>query len=206
MCQYFFSLTELMTKAFFDLRKNYGFKWNLTLGHVLTCLLNYGADEEAVYNPRFFQKHLDKHLEAVRRSGQKGPKRYELPPLAEFVKTRRAVDTGDLACTVAVAEAEFRRSLVTFVQLVTDFSAGQPSHLEFRYRDNWSDQIILIYILLITATDKRIISNIRVREAVMLGIHYHLDSFRLARSTSLLYYIGCNVHDCQWFSMVLGSR
>ena len=178
MCQYFFSLTELMTKAFFDLRKNYGFKWNLTLGHVLTCLLNYGADEEAVYNPRFFQKHLDKHLEAVRRSGQKGPKRYELPPLAEFVKTRRAVDTGDLACTVAVAEAEFRRSLVTFVQLVTDFSAGQPSHLEFRYRDNWSDQIILIYILLITATDKRIISNIRVREAVMLGIHYHLDSFR----------------------------
>ena len=52
-----------MTKAFFDLRKNYGFKWNLNLSHVLTVLLNYGADEAAVFNKRFYQKHLEKHIE-----------------------------------------------------------------------------------------------------------------------------------------------
>ena len=52
-----------MTKAFFDLRKNYGFKWNLTLSHVLTCLVNYGVDEAAVYNQRFYQKYLEKHIE-----------------------------------------------------------------------------------------------------------------------------------------------
>ena len=35
-----------MTKAFFDLRKNYGFKWNLTLKHVFCCLLNYEKIKE----------------------------------------------------------------------------------------------------------------------------------------------------------------
>ena len=49
-----------MTKAFFDLKKNYGFKWNMSLGHVLTCLINFGADEAVVFNERFFQKHLEK--------------------------------------------------------------------------------------------------------------------------------------------------
>ena len=55
-----------MMKSFFDLRKNYGFKWNLTLGNVLTCFLNYGADEAAVFKTRFYQKHLEKHLEVGR--------------------------------------------------------------------------------------------------------------------------------------------
>ena len=52
-----------MTKAFFDLRKNYGFRWNLSLGHVLSCLLNYGADEAAIFDAKFYQKHLEKHIE-----------------------------------------------------------------------------------------------------------------------------------------------
>ena len=52
-----------MTKAFFDLRKNYGFRWNLSLGHVLNCLLNYGADEAAIFDAKFYQKHLEKHIE-----------------------------------------------------------------------------------------------------------------------------------------------
>ena len=58
-------LSEMMKKAFFDLRKNYGFRWNLTLGHVLTCLLNFGADEAAVFSSRFYQKHLEKHREVA---------------------------------------------------------------------------------------------------------------------------------------------
>ena len=52
-----------MTKAFFDLKKNYGFRWNLSLAHVLNCLLNYGADEAAIFNSKFYQKHLEKHIE-----------------------------------------------------------------------------------------------------------------------------------------------
>ena len=48
----------------------------------------------------------------------------------------------------------------------------------FRIKDNWSDQIIFIYILLIVGTDKRVIMDSDVREAIRTGVHYHLDSFR----------------------------
>ena len=82
-------LGELMTKAFFDLRKNYGFKWNLTLKHVFCCLLNYGADEAAIFSSRFYQKFLEKHIEAVRSSGQKVSKKYELPDLPPSSRRER---------------------------------------------------------------------------------------------------------------------
>ena len=44
-------------------------------------------------------------------------------------------------------------------------------------KNNWSDQIIFIYILLIVGTDKRVITDSEVREAIRTGVHYHLDSF-----------------------------
>ena len=174
-------ISEMMTKALFDLRKNYGFKWNLNLGHILTCLLNYGADEAAIYNSRFYQKHLEKHLEAVRKSGQKVSSKYELPRLAEFVKVKRMElkmkpnHAELLHCSVP--PDQFKHCLVNFVQLITDFSAGQPGHMEFSHKNNWSHQIVFIYILMILATDKRLISEYKVSEAVMMGVHYHLDSF-----------------------------
>ena len=68
------NLSLLMTKALFDLRKNYSFKWTLGLRHVLAVLLNFGASEDAVYKQTFYQKSLEKHIEAVRKSGQKAAK------------------------------------------------------------------------------------------------------------------------------------
>jgi len=175
-------LGELMTKAFFDLRKNYGFKWNLTLKHVFCCLLNYGADEAAIFSSRFYQKFLEKHIEAVRSSGQKVSKKYELPDLPFFIKKRKtggdAADSPEeLEQFTVMTAGNFKFCVEKFLILLTDFSAGQPGHLEFRYRDNWSDQIIFLYVLLIVASDKRVIRNYKVREAIMTGLHYHLDSF-----------------------------
>merc|ERR1719508_529489 len=158
-------LGELMTKAFFDLRKNYGFKWNLTLKHVFCCLLNFGADEAAIFSSRFYQKFLEKHIEAVRSSGQKVSKKYELPDLPFFIKKRRTagVDAPDshdeLEQFTVMTPGNFKFCVEKFLILLTDFSAGQPGHLEFRYSDNW------------------VIRNYKVREAIMTGLHYHLDSF-----------------------------
>ena len=47
----------MMTKAFFDLRKNYGFIWYLSMAHELNCLLIYDADEAAIFNAKFYQNH-----------------------------------------------------------------------------------------------------------------------------------------------------
>jgi len=191
------NLSLLMTKALFDLRKNYSFKWTLGLRHVLAVLLNYGACEDAVYRQSFYQKSLEKHIEAVRKSNQKVARRYELPELPDFLVKRRLV--GEQVLEVATDEggdkedevklekpppitpAQFRFCLESFILLLTDFSAGQPQHLEFRYKNNWSDQIILLYLLLLLGTDKRLVRSWRSRAAITMGIHYHLDSFTSAQ-------------------------
>jgi hypothetical protein len=195
------NLSLLMTKSLFDLRKNYGFKWSLSLRHVLAVLLNYGACEDAVYNQAFYQKCLEKHIEAVRRSGQKVARRYELPELPEFLAELRRrsgqvlevapegeVEEGREAEQVGIRQepgpitaAQFKFCLESFILLLTDFSAGQPTHLEFRYKNNWSDQIILLHLLLLLGTDKRVVRSWRTREAVTMGLHYHLDSFTSAQ-------------------------
>ena len=53
--------------------------------------------------------------------------------------------------------------------------------VEFRYKNNWSDQIILLYLLLLLGTDKRLVRSWRSRAAITMGIHYHLDSFASAQ-------------------------
>ena len=35
--------SDLMTKAFFDLRRNYGFRWDLSMKHIVTVLSNFGV-------------------------------------------------------------------------------------------------------------------------------------------------------------------
>ena len=193
------NLTLLMTKALFDLRKNYSFKWNLGLRHVLAVLLNYGACEDAVYRQSFYQKSLEKHIEAVRKSGQKVARKYELPDLPDFLVKRRMVgeqvlevarveegggekkDEGKVEKPPPITPAQFKFCLESFILLLTDFSAGQPQHLEFRYKNNWSDQIILLYLLLLLGTDKRLVRSWRSRAAITMGIHYHLDSFTSAQ-------------------------
>ena len=104
-----------MIKAFFDLRKNYGFRWNMNLSHILTCLINFGADEAVVYNERFFQKHLEKHFDAVRKSGQKIIKKYELPSYPDFIKRRRS-ENGSMA---SISAAQFRHCLISFLEVWT---------------------------------------------------------------------------------------
>ena len=46
-----------------------------------------------------------------------------------------------------------------------------------RIKEDWSDQIIFIYILLIVGTDKRLINDWSVREAIRKAVHYHLETF-----------------------------
>jgi len=168
------NLYDLMAKAFFDLRKNYGFRWNLQPKHILGCLLNYGADEAAVYKESFYRKCFQPHLDAVIKSGQKiSNTKYKLPELPWFVTQRRKQKTE----FVNIPPKRFNFAVSRFIILVSDFSAGLPQYLEFRYRNEWSNQAMLIYFLLLLGTDKRFVENHAVKDAVKHGIHYHLDSF-----------------------------
>ena len=67
----------------------------------------------------------------MRRNGQKAPDVYHLPRLAEFFKSRRS--ESDSEREEVVGPGRFRFCLVKFIELLTEFSAGQPGHLELRY-------------------------------------------------------------------------
>jgi hypothetical protein len=81
----------------------------------------------------------------------------------------------------AVSEEKFKFAVGRFIKIVCDFSAGLPMYLEFRYKNNWSDQVLLLHLLLLLGTDKRFIEDYKVKEAIKTGIHYHLDSFSTAQ-------------------------
>jgi len=170
------SLNDLLTKAFFDLRKNYGFRWNLSLKHIMAVLQNYGV-EEVLLNSRFYNKEnvgLLRHLEEVRKTGQEAGDKYQLPKLPVFLQKRKG---SAKRMFVAQTEQKFHFCVSRFIHLVSEFSAGLPSHLEFRYRNNWSEQIIFMYLLLLLGTDKRFIMDHRVKESISTALHYHMDSF-----------------------------
>eukprot|EP00090_Calanus_glacialis_P005820 TRINITY_DN14529_c0_g1_i1.p1 TRINITY_DN14529_c0_g1~~TRINITY_DN14529_c0_g1_i1.p1 ORF type:complete len:593 (-),score=251.90 TRINITY_DN14529_c0_g1_i1:76-1854(-) len=171
------SLNDLLTKAFFDLRKNYGFRWNLSLKHIMAVLLNYGVEELAVLNTRFYNKEnvgLVKHLEEVRKTGQEAGEKYQLPKLPVFLHKRKY---SAKKMFLAQSDQKFHFCVSRFILLVSEFSAGLPSHLEFRYRNNWSEQIIFMHVLLLLGTDKRFIMDHRVKESITSALHYHMDSF-----------------------------
>ena len=66
----------------------------------------------------------------MRRSDQKVHKKYQLPHLADLVKTRRAQADRE---EELVSQGNFKFCLVKFIELLTDFSAGQPNHLHLRW-------------------------------------------------------------------------
>lgn len=80
-------------------------------------------------------------------------KKYELPPLAEFVKRKRGEIIGENVFLSSVSESQFKFCLINFIQLLSDFSAGQPSHLEFRLVSDSTIPPRLIEIFSITDTE-----------------------------------------------------
>ena len=78
------NLSDLMTKAFFDLRRNYGFRWDLSLKHIIAVLMNFGVSKNSMLNEKFYNKPnvgLLKHLEQVKKSGQDTETKFKLPRL-----------------------------------------------------------------------------------------------------------------------------
>jgi len=172
-------LNAVLMRAFFDLRMHYGFRWSLTLRHVLTVLLNYGADEKVVFNRDFYndgQVGIKKHLEEVKKSGQKDPPTsYFLPKLPPFCE-KGFSNKGQTSSSLS--ESEFNFCLSRFLHLLADFSAGMQNYQEFRNKNDWSDQIVFLYLVLLVGSDKRLITDLAAMEAITAITHFHLDSFR----------------------------
>ena len=169
------TLNDLMTKAFFDLRRNYGFRWDLNLKLIRTVLTNYGISEDAVFNENFYNRKdvgIQQHLEQVKKSGQNTELKYKLPRLPQFVQKTSSNNT-----LTGVKSEEFNFCLSRIIEVICQFISGFPSHLDFKYKSNWANQTVLVHILLLLGTDKRLIMDVNTKENIRLAIYFLLDSF-----------------------------
>ena len=173
------NISDLMTKALFDLRRNYGFRWDLSLKHIVTVLMNYGVSKNSILDEKFYNKPnvgLLKHLEQVKKSGQATETKYKLPRLPEFIQKRQR-DTSSSRPVADVSPDQYDFCLARFVQVICQFISGFPSHIDFKRKNNWSDQIILMHILLLLGTDKRFILKHPVKTDIRLALHFLIESF-----------------------------
>jgi len=176
------TLNALLMRSFFDLRMFYGFRWGLSLKHVLTVLLNYGADEKVAYNKEFYNHDhvgLKKHLEEVKKSGQKdSPTSYSLPKLPAFCEKRYS---NKSRVSSSLSKSEFNFCLTNFLTLLADFSAGLQQYFELKNKNDWSDEIVFLYLILLVGSDKRLVINLSATEAITSILHFHIDSFTSAQ-------------------------
>ena len=173
------NLSDLMTKAFFDLRRNYGFRWDMSLKHIIAVLMNFGVSKNSMLNEKFYNKPnvgLLKHLEQVKKSGQGTDTKFKLPRLPAFIQKRQGAASrehleGD------VTPDQYMFCLTRFTQVVCQFISGFPSHIDFKRKNNWSDQIVLMHILLLLGTDKRFILKHPVKTDIRQALHFLIESF-----------------------------
>ena len=170
-------LSDLMMRTLFELRRNYSFRWDLSLQHVFTVLTNYGVENKAVYNERFYNRPnvgLIKHLELVIKSGQEAEEKYRLPKLHSFLQRRR--ESKEIPFEKVSAE-DFQFCLSRFLVLICRWSENFSYHLDLRYKNNFSHSVVFLYLLLLLGTDKRVIGNSRVKGIIRDAIHVIFDSF-----------------------------
>ena len=173
------NLSDLMTKAFFDLRRNYGFRWDLSLKHIIAVLMNFGVSKNSMLNEKFYNKPnvgLLKHLEQVKKSGQDTETKFKLPRLPAFIQKRQGASSRE-HLEGGVTHDHYIFCLTRFIQVVCQFISGFPSHINFKRKNNWSDQIVLMHILLLLGTDKRFILKNPVKIDIRQALHFLIESF-----------------------------
>ena len=167
--------SDLMVKALFDLRRTYAFRWELSLQHIFTVLTNYGVDKNAVYSEKFYNKPntgLTQHLEQVRKSGQGSDEKFKLPKLQHFL--RKKIESKEKP---SVLIADFPFCYQRFMEVICQWTAGFPSHLDLKHKNKWSDQLVFMYLLLLLGTDHRVVGKSSVISVVREALHAQFDSF-----------------------------
>jgi len=162
-------LNGLLVKSFFELAKNYGFSWRLSLKHIVTVLHNYGIHPVVLNDEKHYNVHLSEYLKTLQKSGMKtSSKGYRLR-YASFAK-RKGVQFKPLS------DSDFELCVTKFILFVSEFCIGIPSRTDFRYKNDWTDLCVLCCIMNLIGTDRRFVQNIQVLEAISSLYASLLDS------------------------------
>ena len=119
-------LSEALSKAMFDLCKNYGFTWRLDINHIVTVLTNYGIYPGFVKSSWFSGILKDYRNAAANCKFRRGKSDYKfsLPLLSRKSKTHTRTKLED---------DKFKLIVTQFVLFVTEFCNG-INKLDLRYQ------------------------------------------------------------------------
>jgi hypothetical protein len=187
-------------------RKNYAFRWKLTIGHVLAVLLNYGANEDAVLSERFYTKNLAELRHAVNeteKAAATDDKKVSQSvaygvekKLPTFLRKRqnnaKTTRSGEETTKPPLPDETFKFCVSRFVSLLSEFSAGHSAHLDFVAKNDFSDLCVFLFLVLLVGTDRRFTTDFRVIESITALLHYNLETV-----SSGLWYEGPSLKDRQ---------
>ena len=197
MCDYLFfysvscsnpELRRMYSKALFAMLKNYSYRWKLGLSHVYTALDNLGMDMTVPRDEHYFRVMLSSRLDTVRRSSRLAGlprKKFSMPKTAAFYvarleRARQPESEEDFP------EGVFLETIKSFVGLLSDLLASHLDRTDFKpLTDDWTAQLILLYVVFLVATDHKLITCARVSRHVLLLLHCQLDSFSTFQWTGL---------------------
>ena len=181
---------QVYRKALFDLLRNYGFRsWKLKLEHVITPLINLGFREDLVCDKGYIKSLCVTHL-----------KFFKLPTLPCFamkLNNRFTTPEGEMLTSFCqefygngiegdVNPDEglrllFEDSVLSFVQFLSDIilSFSSDSYLEkLRPKQNeWSDTLMLFYVLTCIPLDKSLILSSGIKHYIMRIVQEIFDWF-----------------------------
>ena len=187
---------ELLTQALFDLLKNYGYVWKLSLRHIYTVLENLGFNSEILLDKDniFLSEALTTRLGLVERmnavAGRKDKKLWP-PKSSSFVEARRRRGEDAPECIVNYncyfiegdpyidpTEDQRLECIKNSVQLIFNLVIDMRDNTVFKSRgDDWLNKLTLIYLVGLLGTDKHLTKDAIVTSKIGVLLHEELDSF-----------------------------
>ncbi len=166
---------ELLKKALVDLLKNYAYKWKLQLKHVITALVNLGANNEAVRPDKHLANAMRSHISVAKKAKSATERCFKFSLPQNHAIHSPEIESG----VVRSYEEDVRLDVIkSFVELLTDVVVGHPECTDFQPAfDDWAKQLVFLYLIALVVTDRDLINDPGVCQNVQMIIHSQLDSF-----------------------------
>ncbi|XP_059094587.1 uncharacterized protein LOC131889490 [Tigriopus californicus] len=174
----------LYERSIFDLLRNYAFKWELKLEHIITALANLGVNEGAMLPQNHVQELISNRMDVLETHARARGRSFsfKFPSCLDFFKKRRQTETRKAAPASNLedkVDSETRlRVIEQTIKLISDLVVGYPDRCEFKASSgDWLKHLLLVYIFGVLSSDQVLIRRSFVATDIMMLYQFQIDSF-----------------------------
>lgn len=178
----------LYERSIFDLLRNYAFKWELKLEHIITALANLGMNETAMLPQNHIQELISNRVDVLEAHARARHRTFsfKFPSFSEFFKKRRRqmethgqIPDEQIPASEEEIPSETRlRVIENTIKLISDLVVGYPDRCEFKTSSgDWLKNLVLVYIFGVLSSDEVLSRRSFVATDVMMLYQFQIDSF-----------------------------